>query len=304
MKNKKPTVTIGISAFNEEANIIRLIQSILHQKEINFKLDKIIVISDGSNDNTDKRIKKIKNSKILFSDYRKRKGLYARQNEIVKRANGDILVILDADIVPKNTLFLNTLIHPIIENKKIGIVGAVTSCLEPVNFIERVLKNSHDLKLSIFKQFRNGNNVYLCHGRVRAFRKSLYKQIKWPKNCPEDSYSYFFCLKKRFAFYYNPNTGILYRLASTIKDHLYQSNRFYTGKKILLKYFSKKLINDQYNIPINIYLKTCLNYLFTKPIATLSYFLIFFYSKTTKFADQNSYSKWTISTTTKSFTIK
>src|SRR3989344_8508506 len=169
MKNKKPTVTIGISAFNEEANIIRLIQSILHQKEINFKLDKIIVISDGSNDNTDKRIKKIKNSKILFSDYRKRKGLYARQNEIVKRANGDILVILDADIVPKNTLFLNTLIQPIIENKKIGIVGAVTSCLEPVNFIERVLKNSHDLKLSIFKQFRNGNNVYLCHGRVRAF---------------------------------------------------------------------------------------------------------------------------------------
>ena len=49
---KKLTVTIGIPAYNEEANVRNLLVSLLAQKETNFKLQEIIVVSDGSTDKT------------------------------------------------------------------------------------------------------------------------------------------------------------------------------------------------------------------------------------------------------------
>ena len=54
MKNKKSsgdlTITIAICALNEEANIGKLLDSIMIQEEEGYKLEKILVISDGLTD--------------------------------------------------------------------------------------------------------------------------------------------------------------------------------------------------------------------------------------------------------------
>ena len=50
--NTIPTVTIALSAYNEAENIGRFLQSVLEQKENGFILEKILVISDGSDDST------------------------------------------------------------------------------------------------------------------------------------------------------------------------------------------------------------------------------------------------------------
>ena len=56
---RKPTVTIGIPAYNESANIGRLINDVLGQKQNHFRLAKIIVVSDCSSDATVSIVKKI-----------------------------------------------------------------------------------------------------------------------------------------------------------------------------------------------------------------------------------------------------
>jgi glycosyltransferase involved in cell wall biosynthesis len=52
MKNIK-TLTIGISAHNEEKNISSLLESIFAQKQRNYVLENIYVVCDGCTDNTE-----------------------------------------------------------------------------------------------------------------------------------------------------------------------------------------------------------------------------------------------------------
>ena len=59
-----PTVTVAICACNEEANIGRLIKSILEQKESSFRFEKLFVVSDGSTDKTVEIIKSFNSPKF------------------------------------------------------------------------------------------------------------------------------------------------------------------------------------------------------------------------------------------------
>ena len=60
---KQLRVTIGIPAYNEENNIIPLLTSLVNQKTSQVVVEKIIVMSDGSSDNTVGSVKLLKNKK-------------------------------------------------------------------------------------------------------------------------------------------------------------------------------------------------------------------------------------------------
>src|SRR3989344_8939516 len=77
-------VSIGIPAYNEEANIKNLLTALLAQKQENFELLEIIVISDGSDDNTVEQAKSLASEKISVIDGKDRKGQAQRQNEIME----------------------------------------------------------------------------------------------------------------------------------------------------------------------------------------------------------------------------
>src|SRR3989344_306584 len=85
-KMNKKTVIVGIPAFNEEKNIGVLLESILLQKGNNFTIDKVIVVCDGSRDNTAEIVKLYskKFNQISLKDDNKRKGKAARLNEFYK----------------------------------------------------------------------------------------------------------------------------------------------------------------------------------------------------------------------------
>jgi glycosyltransferase involved in cell wall biosynthesis len=70
MKN----VTIGIPAFNEEANIAHVVQAMLNQNEDGFVIDKIIVASDGSSDATAAIVRSIKDERLVLIDEPIRRG--------------------------------------------------------------------------------------------------------------------------------------------------------------------------------------------------------------------------------------
>lgn len=273
----KITLTIGIPAHNEEANIGQLLLSLLRQKIDNVNLKEIIIVSDGSTDNTVKAVRSIRDARISVVDRKNRLGLNRTQNEILRKANGDVLVLLDADVLPESAHFLHEMTEPFQSKKKIGIVGADIHPLLPGRYMERVLAYSHIFKKYIYKRIDSGNNIYLCHGRARAFAKSFYKTLVWPKDCPEDAYSYLFCVKNGYQFVYQKSARVWFRSPTTLEDHIKQSKRFVSGIDILKKHFPQDFVDKNFVIPRTLLVNALRIFFLKGPVSFSTYLAINFY---------------------------
>ncbi len=85
--------TIVIPLYNKENHIKRCIQSILDQTYQNFE---IIVINDGSTDNSLERLKTIRDNRIeIYSQ--KNKGVSSARNYGIKKSKNSLIAFLDAD---------------------------------------------------------------------------------------------------------------------------------------------------------------------------------------------------------------
>ena len=299
--NKKLSLTIGIPAFNEEANIYRLLQSLFSQNQANFKLDKIILVSDGSTDLTVNGAKKIKNKKLIILENKKRLGLNSTQNRIISQSSSDILIIFNADILIKNKMTINRLISHFYRQNKIGIVGARTEIIQPNNFVGKILANSHNFKQSAYKKYNKRDNVYLCHGAGRAFSKEFYKKLKWPENCPEDAYSYFSCIKSGFKFHYASDAKVYFLPSTNLSDYIKQSTRFFSGKKAIEKFFNTKVIKNRYRLPFFLTLSILIIYFKKNPVLTLTYILVIPFVQILSQIKKVDQSKYEISVSSKNF---
>lgn len=93
MKKENPKISIVIPVYNGEKTIIDSINSVLNQTYKNFE---IIIVDDGSTDNTKKILKKIKSDKIRYY-YQNNKGQSSARNLGVSKAKGIYVSFNDAD---------------------------------------------------------------------------------------------------------------------------------------------------------------------------------------------------------------
>jgi len=297
MKNKIITVTIGIPAYNEEKNIGNLLFSILNQTQSVYSVDKIIVASDGSTDETVRIVKNIRNPLVKVIENSERKGKPHRLNQLIKNTNSDVLVILDADILLQDQLFLEKLIKPII---KYGaeLTSAAIEELEPKTFIQKILKASMGFKKNIFENYNRGNNLYTCHGRARAFSRKLYDSIDFGNIVADDAFSYLFCKIKNYKYYFAKDAKIFYKLPETFADHEKQSVRFFKAYRDLSYRFSSKIIKSEYYISKNIVIHSLLQTVYKHPIILL-YFPLASYIKIKSLFVNSQTPKWNISKSSK-----
>ncbi|MEK6844989.1 MAG: glycosyltransferase family A protein, partial [Nanoarchaeota archaeon] len=88
MTNKKPLISVIISAYNAEKKIEKCILALLNQT---YNPIEIIIVDDGSTDRTKKIIQKFLGDKRIFLLEQKRNGPGAAKNLASKKANGKIL---------------------------------------------------------------------------------------------------------------------------------------------------------------------------------------------------------------------
>lgn len=86
-------ISLIIPMFNIEKDIEKCINSILNQDYSNYE---IIVVNDGSTDNSENIVKNIKNKKVLLIN-KQNGGLSSARNEGVKYATGDYIWFVDGD---------------------------------------------------------------------------------------------------------------------------------------------------------------------------------------------------------------
>ncbi len=130
MKNQL-SVSICIPAFNEERNIEVLLKNLLLQKTHHIKINKIIVVSSASTDNTDQKVLEFakKDPRIKLLVQKKREGKAAAINTFLKEVNDEVVVIQSADTIPTPDTIENLCV-PFLANPKIGMTGGAP---HPVN---------------------------------------------------------------------------------------------------------------------------------------------------------------------------
>lgn len=100
-------ISFVVIAYNEEKTIANCLKSILNQTELKDFDYRIIVVNDGSKDETCSVIKSFaeNNPRIHLIDFKENKGRGFARYEGVKEAKGDYIVFVDADIIlPTNWL--------------------------------------------------------------------------------------------------------------------------------------------------------------------------------------------------------
>lgn len=260
MKQKKLRVTVGIPAFNEEANIGYLLESLARQRETGFEIDKILVSSDGSTDRTADIVRGFGDKRIHLLNNKNRQGQAFRQNQLAKISTGDIFVLLEADTLPVNENFMKNLIAPFKTKKhpKIGLTYGTSTPLAPRNFFERIMYFKTNLKKRIYQGAISKNKLQAYSGQSgRAFSKTFARKMYWPSDAPEDTYCLLLCNQMGYEALNARSAEMYYRLPGNFVDYYRQYTKFIRGRQALLKYFSEtemtKLDNYRFPLAVSIY---------------------------------------------------
>ena len=194
-------LSILIPSYNEEKTIIQIIQKIIDCNIDSFEKE-IIVIDDGSTDNTINLIKNIKDIKLIINNKNIGKGASIKKG--IELSTGDLIIIQDADLEYDPNDYLN-LILPF-KNKNVSVVYGS----------RRLKKNNHFSYFSfyiggilltylvniLFPFSKNISDEPTCY---KIFRSGLIKNIKINSNgfeiCPEITVK---ILKKGYDIYEVP----------------------------------------------------------------------------------------------------
>lgn len=115
-----PKVTILMAAYNAAEYIHQSIQSILNQTMTDFEL---IIINDGSTDNTVDIVKTFDDDRIILVNNNRNQGLVYTRNIILDIAKGEYIAINDSDDISISTR-LETQVNKLDQNPNLAVVGS------------------------------------------------------------------------------------------------------------------------------------------------------------------------------------
>ena len=236
---KSLNITVGISAYNEEANIKQLIETVLTQSERNFKLEAVYVISGGSTDRTVAIAKSICDNRVHVIENKKRRGQVYAQNMIFARATSDVVIILEADTCPVSRDYLALMIDPILRDSGVGLVQGNAVPLLGDSFVGRVIKAQIDAyreTISLFYKSRQ-HGLRVSGRGGRAFTKTVYEKLVWPQSVPEDSYAFLWCRSHGIATKFQERALCQFKGPQTVSDLIFERMKTAAGVKALKKYF-------------------------------------------------------------------
>lgn len=161
-------VSIILPAYNAEKTIQDAIQSILNQTYSNIE---VIIIDDGSRDNTKKIIQSISDERIIFIS-RENRGLGNTLNELIDLASYDLIARMDADDIAHIDR-IKLQVERLQANPELSMLGGQINFLVNENIFNRA-----DMPLDhkeIRRELMRGR-FPICHPAI-MFRKNLAKQV-------------------------------------------------------------------------------------------------------------------------------
>ena len=182
-------LSIIIPVYNEVKTIDKVISKIIKIKNLK---KQIIIVDDGSDDGTTKKLKKInrlyKIDKIIFSKFNRGKGHAIKLGQKVVSEKFTIIQDADLEYDPKDY----HKILKVLKNKKHKVVYGSrvlnTNRYSNNNFTSNIRVLANHI-LTIFSNIVNAQNLTDAHTCYKAFDTKVFKRLKLCENgfsfCPE-----------------------------------------------------------------------------------------------------------------------
>lgn len=261
-KAKKPTnyppITIAIPAYNEEKNIARTIKSVLNLSYPKEKLQ-ILIINDGSTDNTKKIVKDlIKNHSNARLINKTNQGKAAALNTALTVASGKLFGCVDSD----STVDKNALKHiiPHFSNKKTAAVISALRVDKPKNLFEKIQRLEYIIAILSRKLRASINTLAMTPGVLSIYRTAPLKKLgSFDLGNPTEDFEIALRLKYHgYSVELEPRALTYTKVPSTFKSFWRQRIRWYRGfifnhLKYKDMFFSKKHgLMGYFQLPLNI----------------------------------------------------
>jgi len=221
-----PSVTLLITAYNEEAVIEKKIENSLRLDYPRDRLQ-IIVAADGSSDRTPEIVGKFHERGVELTYISLRNGKLAAINRAMAQARGDIVIFSDA-----NNMYDPDTVRKLITPFSDPTVGASTGA-------KLIIQDGSDLSSAEgiywkYESWIKTNETVLgtCTssvGEILAIRHELYNPP--PSHIINDDYYIVLDLIKRgFRVFYVPEARSFEYISATVRDEMVRRTRMNTGK--------------------------------------------------------------------------
>src|SRR5436305_7756595 len=220
-EHKGVSCSIGIMAYNEDANIARTLYAVLAQEGPSIRIEEVIVVASGCTDRTVPIVTDIseKEPRVHLYVQEKREGKASAINLFLKKATSEVAVLIGADVIPEESA-LENLCSPFL-NPEIGMTGGRPI---PVNDINTFMGHA------IHMLWRLHDRVARSHaklGEIIAFRNVI---SGIPTNIPVDEISIQALITQLgYKLLYAPDCVVYNKGPLTIRDFLKQRRRIYAG---------------------------------------------------------------------------
>lgn len=242
-EKKAPFISFIVPAFNEEKGIKNTVDSLMNIDYPKNKFE-IIIVDDGSKDNTYKIAKTFESSKIkVFT--KKNGGKGSALNYGISHAKGELVFTMDADtlIVPDAVKYQ---VARFAISPRVMCVAPVIAVHNPRGIFQRVQQIEYMLGVFIREAFASYNAIHITPGAFSAYRKSFFDKYGGFEegNITEDLEM---SLRVQYKGYLieNSNESIAYTHApKNFMGLLIQRRRWYFGLIQNLKKYYKLLSKD------------------------------------------------------------
>ncbi len=240
-----PPVTILVPCFNEEKTIVGTINSLLdldYPKE----MVRIMIINDGSTDNTKELLKQYDNHEIIKVFHKENGGKYTALNFGISHLETDFVGCLDADsFVDKNAL--KNIMRRFSDPK----VMAVTPSMiveKPNNILRKMQRAEYSYGNFMRKAYGSIGAIHITPGPFSFFRKEVFDKIGMYRHAhnTEDMEMAMRMQKNRMKIVNAPDAHVYTVGPDTIKKLYKQRVRWVSGFLGNLIEYRGMILNKKY----------------------------------------------------------
>lgn len=246
--NKHPLVSIVIPAYNEERNIIPTLNSLSNLNYPKNKLE-IIVINDGSIDNTKKIVKEFiaKNRALsikLIS--KKNEGKGAALNRGLTISKGEFFICLDADSIVTRDALKKILPH--FSDDKTAVVLPMLKVDKPKNIWQKMQWLEYTVNMFYKRLMSRLNCVHVSPGPFSVYRTEVLKSVGGfdENNLTEDMEITLRLQSKNYRIMQLLDAEVFTLAPKSFKELYRQRNRWYKGAVLNAFEYKAMMFNRKY----------------------------------------------------------
>jgi cellulose synthase/poly-beta-1,6-N-acetylglucosamine synthase-like glycosyltransferase len=268
-----PSITFLVPAYNEEKNIGKCLESILN---LNYPKDKleVIVIDDGSTDNTAKIVKKFKGVKLIRQE---NQGKAAALNNGLEHVKTELVACMDADSFPDKDFLLKMIGY--MERKNVASVTPAIKVLKAETLMQKIQWVEYLWSIFLRKLFNFFDCQYVTPGPGSIYKTYILKKLGGfdRNNIVEDMEIAFRLVEKGYKIENSIDAYVYTDAPRDFKRLFKQRVRWYRGYIQNVFKYSKMIANPKYGnlgffvLPINFVWMFMLGFLLFSQIFTFAW---------------------------------